>query len=64
MDHHGPNPLGVALVLAVAIALELAGITWAFHARIADGANLIGAPALVIAGVALAVRVVYVARRQ
>ncbi len=58
------NPLGVAMVLALAFLLIAAGLVIAFVAKPLDGANLIAAPTLIAAGGAILARVHIVSGRN
>lgn len=58
------NPLGVAMVLAVAFLLIAAGLVIGWVAQPFNGAHLIAAPALIVAGGALLVRIHVVSGRS
>ncbi|MFD4992861.1 hypothetical protein ACFWH7_04560 [Cellulosimicrobium cellulans] len=55
-----PTPAGVAVVLATVVALLVAGVLVAWQARPFDGAHLILAPGLILAGAGLLARFVWV----
>ena len=64
LDHEptdgAPTPAGVAVVLATVVALLVAGVLVAWQASPFDGAHLILAPGLILAGAGLLGRFVWV----
>lgn len=58
------HPLGVAMVLALALAATYLGVVVAWTAPLMSGGHLIAGPALIVGGGALIVRVVRVQYRR
>ncbi|KON72572.1 hypothetical protein M768_13775 [Cellulosimicrobium cellulans F16] len=59
-----PTPAGVAVVLATVVVLLVGGVLVAWQARPFDGAHLILAPGLILAGAGLLARFVWVAHHR